>query len=106
MYILLTLWFPANQSIEVGKKALEVMEQFPEDETIMKTILLGGLMRTKNGIKGISVFEVVEGKFEQAYERAGNILALYAEIDGLNCRIDTMTTAAEAMESIGLAIPA
>ncbi|MFX0028798.1 MAG: hypothetical protein ACFE8B_06285 [Candidatus Hermodarchaeota archaeon] len=106
MYILLTVWFPASKSMEVGKKAIDVMEQFPEDETIMKTILPGGLMRTKNGIKGISVFEVVEGKFERAYERAGNILNLYAEVDGLNCRIDTMATAMEAMESIGLAIPA
>jgi hypothetical protein len=57
-------------------------------------------------IKGISVYEVVEGKFEQAYERCGEMLALYAEVEGLNCRIDTMTTAIEAMESIGLAIPA
>lgn len=106
MYILLTVWFPASKSIEVGKKALEVMENLPEDEKIAKTILPGGLMRTKNGIKGISVYEVVEGKFEQAYEWAGEILAQYAEVEGLNCRIDTMTTAAEAMESIGLAIPA
>lgn len=72
MYILLTVWFPASKSIEVGKKALEVMENLPEDEKIAKTILPGGLMRTKNGIKGISVYEVVEGKFEQAYEWAGN----------------------------------
>jgi hypothetical protein len=106
MYILLTVWFPASKSIEVGKKALEVMENLPEDEKIAKTILPGGLMRTKNGIKGISVYEVVEGKFEQAYEWAGEILSQYAEVEGLNCRIDTMTTAAEAMESIGLAIPA
>ncbi|MFX1377191.1 MAG: hypothetical protein ACFFA0_15405 [Promethearchaeota archaeon] len=82
------------------------MENFPEDRTIAKTILLGGLMRTKNGIKGISIYEVVEGKFEEAFGWASNILTSYAEVDGLNCRIDTMATAAEAMESIGLAIPA
>ena len=48
----------------------------------------------------------MEGKFEEAYNRVTEILSLYAEVEGLNCRIDTMTTAAEAMESIGLAIPA
>ena len=106
MYILLTVWFPASKSIEVGKKALEVNERFPDDESIMKTILPGGLMRTKDGIKGISVFEVVEGKFEEAYNIATDILAAYAEVDGLNCRIDTMATATESMESIGLTIPA
>ena len=106
MYILITVWFPANKAIEVGKKALEITEKLPEDETISKTILPGGLMRTKNGIKGIAIYEVIEGKFEEAYGRASEILALYAEIEGLNSRIDTMTTAIEAMESIGLAIPA
>ncbi|MHA2391064.1 MAG: hypothetical protein ACXAEX_03770 [Promethearchaeota archaeon] len=106
MYILLTVWFPARISIEVGKKALEINEKLPDDETILKTVLDGGLMRTKNGIKGIAVWEVMEGKFEEAYSRVGEILALYAEVDGLNGRMDVMTTAAEAMESIGLAIPA
>lgn len=106
MYILITVWFPASKAIEVGKKALEVAEKFPEDETISKTILRGGLMRTKNGIKGISVNEVMEGKFEEIYNRASEILTLYAEIEGVNSRIDTIATAAEAMESIGLAIPA
>ncbi len=106
MYILLTVWFPASKAIEVGKKTLEINKKFPDDETISKTILPGGLMRTKNGIKGISVEEVMEGKFEEAYNRATEILSLYAEVEGLNCRIDTMATGAEAMESIGLAIPA
>ena len=43
----------------------------------------------------ISVFEVVEGKFEEAYNRINDILASYAEVDGLNCRMDTMATAVE-----------
>jgi len=106
MYILLTVWFPASKGLEVGKKALEINEKIPDDETILKTILPGGLMRTKNGIKGITIFEVMEGKLEEAYARASEILALYAEVEGVNSRIDTMTTAAEALESIGLAIPA
>ena len=106
MYILITVWFPASKGLEVGKKALEIVEKLPEDETISKTILPGGLMRTKNGIKGIAIYEVMEGKFEEAFNRASEILELYAEVEGLNSRIDTMATALEAMESIGLAIPA
>ncbi len=106
MYILITVWFPASKAVEVGKKALEIMEKLPQDEMISKTILPGGLMRTKNGTKGIAVYEVMEGKFEEAFNRASEILALYAEVEGLNSRIDTMTTAAEALETTGLAIPA
>jgi len=106
VYILITVWFPASKSLEVGKKALEIIEKVPEDETISKTILPGGLMRTKNGIKGISIYEVMEGKLEEAYNRAGEILALYAEIEGVNSRIDTMATITEAMATIRLAIPA
>ena len=106
MYILINVWFPASKALEVGKKALEIVEKLPEDETISKTILPGGLMRTKNGIKGIAIYEVMGGKFEEAFNRASEILPLYAVVEGLNSRIDTMTTAADALENIGLAIPA
>ena len=106
MYILITVWFPASKGLEIGKKALEINEKIPEDETISKTILPGGLMRTKNGIKGISIYEVMEGKFEEAFSRASEILALYAEAEGVNSRIDTMATITEAMATIRLAIPA
>ncbi|MHA2181121.1 MAG: hypothetical protein ACXAAH_06840 [Promethearchaeota archaeon] len=106
VYILTTLWWPNSKSIEVGKKGIEYPERFPADETIAKVILDAGLMRTREGIKAIAVSEVMEGKLEQAIQRTAEVLDFYSEIEGLTCRYDIMATAAEAMASIGLAIPA
>lgn len=50
-YLFTILWFPPQKSTEVGKKALEVFQKFPEDNSIEKTILQGALMRTRHGIK-------------------------------------------------------
>lgn len=106
VYILITMWFPNNKAIEVGKKGVEMAEKFPPDETILKVVLDAGLMRTRDGIKLIAISEVMEGKLEQGLARVNEILEFYTEIEGLNCRFDIMTTATEAMASIGLTIPA
>ncbi len=62
-------------------------------------------MRTKYGIKGISIYEVKEGKLDVALERVGDILAIYSEIEGVNSRIDTMATLVESMDAVGLKAP-
>ena len=105
VYLLSTVWFPPVKGEEVGKKLLEVVRKYPEDKSIGKTVLAGALMRTKYGIKGISIYEVKEGKLDVALERVGDILAIYSEIEGVNSRIDTMATLVESMDAVGLKAP-
>jgi uncharacterized protein with ACT and thioredoxin-like domain len=105
VYVLSTVWFPPVKGEEVGKKLLEAVKKYPEDKSIGKTILAGALMRTKYGIKGISIYEVKEGKLDVALERVGDILAIYSEIEGVNSRIDTMATLVESMDAVGLKAP-
>lgn len=105
VYLLSTVWFPPVKGEEVGKKLLEVVKKYPEDKSIGKTVLAGALMRTKYGIKGISIYEVKEGKLDVALERVGDILAIYSEIEGVNSRIDTMATLVESMDAVGLKAP-
>ncbi len=105
VYVLSTVWFPPVKGEEVGKKFLEVVKKYPEDKSIGKTVLAGALMRTKYGIKGISIYEVKEGKLDVALERIGDILAIYSEIEGVNSRIDTMATLVESMDAVGLKAP-
>jgi len=83
VYLLSTVWFPPVKGEEVGKKLLEVVKKYPDDKSIGKTVLAGALMRTKYGIKGISIYEVKEGKLEVALERVSDILAIYSEIEGI-----------------------
>ncbi len=105
VYLLSTVWFPPVKGEEVGKKFLEVAKRYPEDKSLGKTVLDGALMRTKDGIKGISIYEVKEGKLDAALERVGDVLGAYSEIEGVNSRIDTMATLVESLDVIGLKPP-
>jgi hypothetical protein len=105
VYLLFTIWFPPHKGEEVGKKFLEYVKKFPEDRSLGKTVLDGALMRTKNGIKVITISEVKEGKLDAALVRANNLLAFYSEVEGVNSRLDTMSTLVEAMDIVGLKVP-
>lgn len=104
-YIFSTVWFPPSKGEEVGKKFLEVAKRFPPDKSLGKTVFPGALMRTKSGIKSISMFEVKEGKLEAAIERVNEVLAAYSEIEGVNSTMYTMASVGEALEMIGLKAP-
>ncbi len=104
-YLFSTVWFPPVKGEEVGKKFLEVMKKHPADKSIGKTVLAGALMRTKYGIKVISIFEVKEGKLEAAFDWLNEILAGYSEIEGVNSTIHTMATLVESMALVGLKVP-
>ena len=105
VYLLSTVWFPPVKGEEVGKKFLEVVKKNPEDKSLGKTVLAGALMRTKYGIKAISIYEAKEGKLEAALEWINENLASYSEVEGLNSRVDTMATLVESMELVGLKVP-
>ena len=105
VYLLATVWFPPHKGEEVGKKFLEIAKKFPEDRSLGKSVLDGALMRTKYGIKAITISEVKEGKLEAATDRVNEILALYSEIEGVNSRVDTMATLVESLDIVGLKAP-
>ena len=104
-YIVSTVWFPPVKGEEMGKKFLEITKKHPADKTVVKLILAGALMRTKYGIKGMSIYEVKEGKLEAAFDWLNEVLAAYSEIEGVNSTIETMTMLVESMELIGLKVP-
>lgn len=104
-YIFSTVWFPPAKGEEVGKKFLEVAKKFPPDKSLGKTVFPGALMRTKSGIKSISMFEVKEGKLEAAIEKINKVLAAYSEIEGVNSTLVTMASLAEALELVGIKAP-
>jgi len=102
--IMTTMWYPISKRIEVGKKFIEAAKKFPPDETIAKN-LGTGVMRDKHGAKIIVMSEVMEGKLQEALERANETIGLFNDIEGFNTRIDLMATALEAWESINMKPP-
>ena len=105
VYLYATVWFPPVKGEEVGKKFLEIMKKYPEDRSLGKTVLDGALMRTKYGIKAITISSVKEGKLEAAQERVDKILAAYSEIEGVNTRLETWATLVDSLEAVGLKPP-
>ncbi len=105
VYLLATVWFPPHKGAEVGKKFLEVAKKFPEDKSLGKLVLDGALMRTRYGIKAITISKVKEGKLDDALARVSEMLAFYSEIEGVNSRVDTMATLLESLDIVGIKIP-
>lgn len=105
VYLLATVWFPPHKGEEVGKKFLEIAKKFPEDRSLGKLVLDGALMRTKYGIKAITISKVKEGKLDDALARINEVLALYSEIEGVNSRVDTMATLLESLDTVRLKVP-
>ncbi|MFX1445486.1 MAG: hypothetical protein ACFFHV_18880 [Promethearchaeota archaeon] len=104
-YVVLTIWFPPHKGREVGLKALEVIKKVSGDKYVGKNILSGALMRTKDGIKGITIAEIKEGQLEAAIAQATDMLEMYSEVEGLNGQIDIMASMGEALSSVGLKVP-
>ena len=106
VYIMTTAWFPAQQAKAFGKKVLEGLKKFPEDKTIAKDVFRGGVAASEEGIKVITLVEVVKGQIGKALARTNEAGIWYAEgIDGYKYKIETLMSAAEAMGAIGLKMP-
>ncbi len=83
----------------------QVAKKFPEDKSLGKLVLDGALMRTRYGIKAITISKVKEGKLDDALARVNEMLAFYSEIEGVNSRVDTMATLLESLDIVGIKIP-
>ena len=105
VYIMVTVWFPANKAKEVGKKVIEAASKYPPDRTLSKTVLQAGLRATKDGIKSYAISEVKEGKYKEAIARTNEEMLFYAEIEGYKYEIQTLMSGVEAMPLIGLKMP-
>ncbi|MFX1470540.1 MAG: hypothetical protein ACFFB8_17990 [Promethearchaeota archaeon] len=99
-------WYPASQAEKAGKAYLEVLKKYPDNRTIGKPILRSGVKIEKEGIHGIAVYSVNEGKFKEAMDLAVNrMLILGKEIEGIKMSIDTYYDLVEALPFVGLSAP-
>ena len=105
-HIMVTAWYPMGptKAAEVAKKAYEVVKKFPADESIA-TLLAQGFMGSKVGIKAITIWNVKEGKLEEALTRIGDMLRFYAEVEGFTYKSELMVTVEEAWATVGMKPP-
>jgi hypothetical protein len=104
--IVVTTWYPPEREEEVNKIYFSIPEKYPIDESLGQTLVPLGVKATKEGMKVITVFEVAKGKFDEAMELTAKILREFRSIEGYRYEIETMLSQAEAMNLIGMPIPA
>ena len=102
VYIVVHSSFPSHVAPAIGKRYLEILQRFPPDPSISETIIPSAVKRTDSGIKSFSVSEVKEGKFEEAWKRASDQLAMTNDIEGYEVSLEVYATTSEALATIGM----
>jgi hypothetical protein len=106
VYIIATVWYPAQQARAYGKRALESLKKFPFDKNLSKVVVLGAVSATEEGMRLISIAEIKEGKTKEAVLLASKRILFMAEgIEGLKYKIETCLSAAEAITTIDMQLP-
>lgn len=101
-YIIARCWYPNHIADQVAKKYLEVMEKYPPDESISKTVIPAAVNATKDGIETITIGQVERQKVGDALNRDVRIMAEFRNIEGFRYEVKSWATVEEALETIGL----
>jgi len=104
-YLITKSIYPSEKAPEVAKKYLEVLKKYPPDENLEDTLVPAAVKGTLQGIQGIGITEVKEGKLEEAITRTGKMMAMLMSIPGFEYTIEIHSTITEALETIGMSLP-
>ena len=102
--IMVTSWYPLAAANEVGKRYLKNLTKYPPDASLGKNLLIG-VSSVKEGIKVISIADVVKGKYEDSLRRIAQSNQEFADIEGFSYEIETLMDITEAMPIIGMEAP-
>ena len=104
-YIVTSLKYLSHLGVEVGKKYLEAIKQFPPGKTPGKVIIQAAVRSTNDGIKVFSVTQVKDEEFIEAWRYIGNMMALFLEVEGLEYTMEVWAEVQDALEIIGMKLP-
>jgi hypothetical protein len=104
VYIINRTICPSHKANEWAGKYIEQMQTNPPDESLY-TIIANGVKQATNGIIGITVSEVKEGKLAEAVDHITRSNMFYLEIEGLDISSDIFYNPIEALDVLGLKPP-
>ena len=104
-YLVTTSIYPSEKAPEVAGRYLEALAKFPPDESLGTEIVPAAIKSTPQGIKGISVYDVKEGKLDAAYQRSVNTMVMFQSIVGFVYTVEVHLKVEEAMTMIGMEMP-
>jgi hypothetical protein len=101
-YMIARTWYPPSKSDEIGKKYLEVIEKYPPDESIAKTVVPAAIKSSQEGLESIMIDEVERHKVGDAYRRAIRMMIEFRNIEGFRYEVKIWSTVEEALDVMGL----
>ncbi|MFW9999707.1 MAG: hypothetical protein ACFE88_06280 [Candidatus Hermodarchaeota archaeon] len=97
--------FPHAKSNKVAKKNIEMIQKYPADPSIGKTLVIG-VKATVEAMEVLAVGEVKKGKVEEFMSRLATQYQEYAlQIDGFKYQMETYFSIAEAYKILGMEPP-
>ncbi|MFW9876670.1 MAG: hypothetical protein ACFFG0_26545, partial [Candidatus Thorarchaeota archaeon] len=94
--------FPHAKSSKVAKKNIQMIQKYPADPSLGKTIVIGVNSRI-DAMEVLAIGEVKKGKVEEFMSRLASQYQEYAlEIDGFKYQMETYFTIAEAYNILGM----
>ncbi len=104
-YIVTTVSYPSEKSTKVAERYLEILKEYPQDDTLTSLVVPGCIKTSIEGIKAMIISEVKEGKLEEAWTRARNRVTMFIDVEGVEYSLDLHATAAEGFSSLGMSLP-
>ena len=104
-YLVTTSLYPSEKGPEVGARYLEALGKYPPDENLGTEVVPAAVKSTHEGIKVLSISEVKEGKLDEAYNRAVNMMVMFQSIPGFAYTVEVHLKVDEAMAAIGMDMP-
>jgi hypothetical protein len=104
-YLVTTVFYPGDKVQEVGKRYLEALTKYPPDENLATDVVPAAVKSTHEGIKVFMVSDVKDGKLDEAYKRAVNMMVMFQNIVGFTYTVQVHLKVEEAMSAIGLDMP-
>ena len=87
VYIFTKFWYPSHKADKVQAVGEKVLKENPIDTESREVVIFAGTAR-KNGIEGVAISKVKEGKMEQALTNITNIMMGYRNIEGYEFSIE------------------
>lgn len=105
MYMVSITKFPVSKGKEVGERYIEATKKYPTDRTLEKEVLRMAAKISGDEVITISITEVKEGKFQEAYQRSHEIMLFYSDIEGISFDAQPYLSGVEALPLVGLKMP-
>jgi hypothetical protein len=104
-YLVVTSIYPSDKAPEVAQKYLETLTKYPFDEKLGNRLVPAAVKSTHQGIQAVSIFEVKQGKLEDAITYTGNVMAMFISIQGYESTTEVYLKAEEALGLLGMSLP-